>query len=64
MAICNHQADSPLYVCPGVWSGDMQVEYDVHDAEFPLSDQASLNQRYTQAQSLAHIRNNNVLTEL
>ena len=24
-AICNHQADSPLYVWPDVWSGDLQV---------------------------------------
>ena len=23
--ICNHQADSPLYVWPDVWSGDLQL---------------------------------------
>ena len=26
VTICNHQADSPLYVWPNVWSGDLQVE--------------------------------------
>ena len=25
VAICNHQGDSPLYVWPDVWSGDLQV---------------------------------------
>ena len=25
VTICNHQADSPLYVWPDVWSGDLQV---------------------------------------
>ena len=25
VAICNHQADSPLYVWPNVWSSDLQV---------------------------------------
>ena len=22
VAICNHQANSPIHVCPGVWYGD------------------------------------------
>ena len=26
VTICNHQADSPLYVWPNVWSGDLQVQ--------------------------------------
>ena len=25
VTICNHQADSPLFVWPDVWSGDLQV---------------------------------------
>ena len=25
VTICNRQADSPLYVWPDVWSGDLQV---------------------------------------
>ena len=24
VTVCNHQADSPLYVLPDVWSGDLQ----------------------------------------
>ena len=26
VTICNHQADTPLYVWPYVWSGDLKVK--------------------------------------
>ena len=38
VTICNHQADSPLYVWPDVWSGDLQVLENymvIHDTECP-----------------------------
>ena len=43
--MCNHQADSPLYVWPNVWSGDLQVLkiMVIHDTECPYRDQVSFN---------------------
>ena len=45
VTICSHQADSPLYVWPDVWSGDLQVwkSMVIHDTECPYWDQVSLN---------------------
>ena len=45
VTICNHQVDSPLYVWPDVWSGDMQFRKSMvtHDTECPYWDQVSLN---------------------
>ena len=39
VTICNHQADSPLYVWPDVLSGDLQVtkRMVIHDTECPRS---------------------------
>ena len=42
----NHQADSPLYVWPDVWSADLHLlikSMVIHDAECPYWDQVSLN---------------------
>ena len=50
----NHQADSPLYVWPDVWSADLHLfikNMAIHDIECPYWDQMSLNntnQSYTQ----------------
>ena len=41
VTICNHQADSPLYVWTDVWSGDWKVLET--DTEGPYWDQVSLN---------------------
>ena len=45
VTICNHQADSPLYVWPDVWSGELKVQkkYGPHDTECPYWDLVSLN---------------------
>ena len=40
MTVCNHQADSPLYVWSDVWSSGLQV---IYDTECPFWDQVSLN---------------------
>ena len=42
----NHQADSPLYVWPDVWSADLHLlikSMIIHDTECPYWDQVSLN---------------------
>ena len=42
----NHQADSPLYVWPCVWSADLHLlikSMVLHDTECPYWDQVSLN---------------------
>ena len=42
----NHQADSPLYVLPDVWSADLHLLIKstvIHDTECPYWDQVSLN---------------------
>ena len=51
----NHQADSPLYVWPDVWSADLLSDVwsadlhlfikrmPIHDTEWPYWDQVSLN---------------------
>ena len=42
----NHQADSPLYVWPYVWSADLHLlikSMVIHDTECPYWDQVSLN---------------------
>ena len=42
----NHQADSPLYVCPDVWSVDLHLFIQnmvIHDTKCPYWDQVSLN---------------------
>ena len=42
----NHQADSPHYVWPDVWSADLHVlikSMVIHDTECPYWDQVSLN---------------------
>ena len=41
--ICSHQAGSPRYVWPDVWSGDLLVQKSmvVHDTECPYWDQVS-----------------------
>ena len=42
----NHQADSPLYVWPDVWSADLHLfikNMVIHDIECPYWDQMSLN---------------------
>ena len=42
----NHQADSPLYVWPCVWSADLHLlikSMVIHDTECPYWDQVSLN---------------------
>ena len=41
----NHQADSPLYVWPDVWSANLQVHKSmvIHNTECPYWDQVSLN---------------------
>ena len=42
----NHQADSPLYVWPDVWSADLHLfikSMVIHDTECPYWDQVSLN---------------------
>ena len=42
----NHQADSPLYVWPDVWSADLHLlikNMVIHDTECPYWDQVSLN---------------------
>ena len=42
----NHQADSPLYVWPDVWSADLHLfikNMVMHDIEYPYWDQMSLN---------------------
>ena len=42
----NHQADSPLYVWPDVWSADLHLlikSMVIHDTECPYRDQVSLN---------------------
>ena len=38
VTMCNHQADSPLYVWPDICSGDLQVQESmvIHDTECPL----------------------------
>ena len=34
VTICNHQADSPLYVGPDVWSGDLQIrKHNKHNTD-------------------------------
>ena len=41
-----HQADSPLYVWPDVWSADLHLlmkSMVIHDTECPYWDQVSLN---------------------
>ena len=40
MAICNHQANSPLYIWSDVWSGDLQSKKNmfIHDTECPHWD--------------------------
>ena len=41
-----HQADSPLYVWPDVWSADLHLfikNMVIHDIECPYWDQLSLN---------------------
>ena len=45
VAICNHQADSPLYVWHDVWAGDLQIYKSmvIHDTECPYWDHVSLN---------------------
>ena len=46
VTMCNHQADSPLYVWPGVWSVDLQVlkkSIVIHDTECPHWYQVSVN---------------------
>ena len=43
----NHQADSPLYVWPHVWSADLHLfikNMVIHDIECPYWDQMSLKQ--------------------
>ena len=49
VTICNHQADSPLYVWPDIWSVDLQVQKStvIHDTECPDWDQVSLNNTNT-----------------
>ena len=42
----NHQADSPLYMWPDVWSADLHLliwSMVIHDTEYPYWDQVSLN---------------------
>ena len=43
----NHQADSPLYVLPDVWSADLHLlifkSIVIRDTECPYWDQVSLN---------------------
>ena len=42
----NHQADSPLYVWPDVWSADLHLFIEnmvIHDIECPYWDQMLLN---------------------
>ena len=42
----NHQADSPLYVWPDVWSADLHLfikSMVIYDTECPYWDQVSLN---------------------
>ena len=42
----NHQADSPLYMWPDVWSADLHLfikNMVIHDIECPYWDQMSLN---------------------
>ena len=42
----NHQADSPLYVWPDVWSADLHLfikNMVIHDTKCPYWDQVSLN---------------------
>ena len=42
----NHQADSPLYAWPDVWSADLHLlvkSMVIHDTECPYWDQVSLN---------------------
>ena len=42
----NHQADSPLFVWPHVWSADLHLlikSMVIHDTECPYWDQVSLN---------------------
>ena len=45
VTICNHQADSPLYVSSDVWFGDWRFRKRmvIHDTECPYWDQVSLN---------------------
>ena len=47
VTICNHQADSSLYVWPDVWSGDLQVQKKIWSYMTPNVltswDQVSLN---------------------
>ena len=41
-----YQADSPLYVCPDVWSADLHLfikSMVIHDTKCPYGDQVSLN---------------------
>ena len=45
VTICKHQADSPFYVWPDVWSGICKLKKSmiIHDTECPYWDQVSLN---------------------
>ena len=46
----NHQADSPLYVWPDVWSADLRLfikNMVIHDTKCPHWDQVSLNNTKT-----------------
>ena len=53
----NHQADSPLYVWPDVWSADLHLfikSMVIHDTECPYWDQVSLNN--TNKQTTPHLQ--------
>ena len=72
----NHQADSPLYVWPDVWSADLHLlifkSMVIHDTECPYWDQVSLNNTNqtkttnhvitTYKQSPHHSQTNHLLT--
>ena len=61
----NHQADSPLYVWPNVWSADLHLfmkSMVIHDTECPYWDQVSLNNTKTKPSLLA-LRERNTITE-
>ena len=50
VAICNRQADRPLYMWPDVWSGDfssIKKGMVIYDAECPYWDQVSSKRRKT-----------------
>ena len=47
VAICSHQADSPFYLLPDVWSADCKHRNKcmiIHDTECPFWNNMSLKQ--------------------